>query len=349
MKPRRFLHLSSMNPQVFHYPEPFSLESGQSLPGFTLTYHTFGQLSDQQDNVIWICHALTANSNPSDWWEGLVGKGKLFDPEQYFMVCANMLGSCYGSTYALSRNPETGAPWFHDFPIITNRDISGAFDLLRDHLGIDRILMGIGGSLGGQQLLEWAVMAPDRFQKIVPLATNARHSPWGIAFNESQRMAIQADQTWTRKDPTAGLDGLRAARSVALLSYRGYDAYQLTQLDNSSEMLEGYRATTYQQYQGQKLVNRFDAFAYWTLSKAMDSQNLGRGRSSLEDALAGISAETLVIAVDTDILFPPSEQQFIADHVPGAQLHVIPSNFGHDGFLIESEAIHKILEPFLND
>lgn len=336
-----------MNPCSFRYPFSYPLESGKQLPGFTLAYHTYGQLNARQDNVIWICHALTANSDPADWWEGLVGHSKLLDPEQYFIVCANMLGSCYGSTYALSPHPETNAPWFHDFPILTNRDIAGAFDLLCQHLGIDKIHLGIGGSLGGQQLLEWAVMIPHRFQKIVPLATNARHSPWGIAFNESQRMAIQADHTWCNKDPEAGMTGLGAARSIALLSYRGYDAYQLTQLDQSSDLLEGYRATTYQQYQGQKLVNRFDAFAYWTLSKAMDSQHLGRGRGSAEEALSDIRAEALVIAVDSDILFPPSEQQFIADHIPGARYHEISSHFGHDGFLIEVEAIQKILEPFL--
>lgn len=347
MKPRRFLHLSCMKPQSFRYSDHYQLESGASLPGFTLAYHTYGQLNEQKDNVIWICHALTANSDPADWWEGLVGEDKLIDPKKYFIVCANMLGSCYGSTYALSPDPETGSPLYHSFPVLTNRDIVGAFDLLALHLGIDHIHLGIGGSLGGQQLLEWAVMKPDRFRKIVPLATNAKHSPWGIAFNESQRMAIQADQSWLNKHPEAGMAGLKAARSIALLSYRGYQAYHLTQQDPESDQLEHFRATTYQQYQGQKLIRRFDAFSYWTLSKAMDSQHLGRGRTSIEGALSGIRAETLVIAVDSDILFPPSEQRFIADHIPGAAFHEITSNFGHDGFLIEVEAIQQILEPFI--
>ena len=349
MKPRRFLHLPTMKPQSFQYSDPYVLESGAILPGFTLAYHTLGYLNTEKDNVVWVCHALTANSDPSDWWDGLVGPGKLLDPDRYFIICANMLGSCYGSTYALSQDPETETPWFYDFPLLTNRDIAGAFDLLRQDLEIDQIFLGIGGSLGGQQLLEWAVMFPDRFRKIVPIATNARHSPWGIAFNESQRMAIQSDQTWGQKSADAGMEGLRAARSIALLSYRGYDAYQLTQLDQTAELLEGFRATTYQQYQGEKLVKRFDAFAYWTLSKAMDSQNLARGRGSIESALSTIQAESIVIGVDSDILFPPGEQQFIAQHIPQAEYVEISSDFGHDGFLIESNAIDRTLRPFLRD
>ena len=275
-------------------------------------------LNSQKDNIIWVCHALTANADVADWWPGMVGSGALFDTDRYFIICANMLGSCYGSTNALSLNPRTQAPYFHDFPLLTNRDIVRAFDLLREDLAIEKIRMVIGGSLGGQQCLEWAIMQPEVFDKLVPIATNARHSPWGIAFNESQRMAIAADASWQENHPEAGLEGMRAARAIALLSYRNYDTYWNTQLEPNLEEYQDYRASSYQQYQGDKLKKRFHAFAYWTLSKAMDSQNLGRGRGSLEDALSQIEAETLVVGLPTDWLFPIEEQRFPADpYSPG--------------------------------
>ncbi|MDP5172087.1 MAG: homoserine O-acetyltransferase [Bacteroidia bacterium] len=337
-----------MSETLFHYPGPFQLESGATLPGFHLAYTAYGSLNDTKSNVVWICHALTANCHPEEWWPGLVGPGKLIDPAKHFIVCANMLGSCYGSTYALSTNPETGSPWYHDFPLVTNRDIARSFDLLREFLGVDRIHLGIGGSLGGQQLLEWAIMKPGVLHHLAPIATNAQHSPWGIAFNESQRLAIEADITWRESHPDAGKTGLRAARSIALLSYRSYDAYHQTQQEPDSGKLSDFRATSYQQYQGDKLVNRFDAFAYWTLSKAMDSHNLGRGRGGVEQALAQIKAKTLAIAVDSDGLFPPSEQKLLAQHIPGAQYAEFSSPFGHDGFLIEFDAIAEAISKFMS-
>jgi len=260
-----------------------------------------------------------------------------------------MLGSCYGSTYALSTHPEAGVPYYHQFPLLTNRDIVQAFDLLRESLGISRIQMALGGSLGGQQLLEWAVWKPAVFEKIVPIATNAHHSPWGIAFNEAQRMAIAADSTWKQDSPEAGLQGMRAARAVALLSYRSYQTYGLTQEDPHPKegLLEGFRATTYQQYQGDKLVKRFDAFAYWTLSKAMDAHDVGRDRGSREAALHRIQSQVMCIAIDSDILFPPNEQKYLVDHIAAAYYHEIPSRYGHDGFLIETEALNQVLIPFL--
>ncbi|MEM6632417.1 MAG: homoserine O-acetyltransferase [Bacteroidota bacterium] len=330
---------------VFQYPSKFPLECGESLPSFQLTYHTYGSLNAQKDNVIWVMHALTANSDAADWWEGLFGEGRLLDPKKYFIICANMLGSCYGSTYALSENPLTGRPYFHDFPLLTNLDMVKAFDLLRESLGISQISLGLGGSMGGQQLLEWAIFRPEIFHQLAPIATNARHSPWGIAFNEAQRMAILADASWKEDRPDAGLDGMRAARATALLSYRSYETYGRTQEDPNptNGQLEKYRASTYQQYQGEKLARRFDAFAYWTLSQAMDAHDLGRGRGSREAALATIQAQTTCISIHSDVLFPPVEQRFLADHIPNASYEIVESMYGHDGFLIETEALNRIL------
>ncbi|MEZ4825633.1 MAG: homoserine O-acetyltransferase [Bacteroidia bacterium] len=336
-----------MQTHLFHYSQPFILESGATLPGFTLAYATAGKLNARKDNVVWFCHALTANAVVSEWWPGMIGEGLLFDPDRDFLICANMPGSCYGSTHALSINPETGLPFYHSFPHLTNRDIAATFNLLRIHLEIPQIKLILGGSLGGQQALEWAVMCPDVFDYLVPIATNAQHSPWGIAFNEAQRLAIQADQSWKKNAPDAGLEGMRAARSVALLSYRGYTAYGSTQNEPDDEKTDDFRASSYQRYQGDKLVKRFHAFAYWTLSKAMDSHNLGRGRGGIENALQKIKAKTLVIGLDSDILFPPEEQKLLASLIPDAIYREISSPYGHDGFLIETEKLTKLIREFL--
>ncbi|MEO0472449.1 MAG: homoserine O-acetyltransferase [Bacteroidota bacterium] len=336
METRRFVH-----------SEPFFLESGTQLPGFELSYTISHPSSQSFRRRIWVCHALTANSEPVEWWPGLVGKGCVIDPEKDQIVCANMLGSCYGSTNALSLDPTSQKPWFHQFPVLTNRDIVRAFDLLRLSLKMDHIDLLIGGSMGGQQCLEWAIQAPSVFGQLVPLATNAVHSPWGIAFNESQRMAIAADQSWQTAHPDAGKEGLEAARAIALLSYRNYQTYQNTQQDPDDGALDDFRASSYQRYQGQKLRKRFHAFSYWTLSKAMDSHNVARGRYSLAAALGNITAKTLVIGVESDVLFPPTEQKRIAQHIADAQYVEIASTYGHDGFLIEVGQIEQILTDFL--
>ncbi len=330
----------------FQYTEILKLESGKTLPGFQLCYSTFGKLNTARDNVIWVCHALTANSNFLDWWEGLFGKGRLYDPDEYFIICANMPGSCYGSTGPLSVNPETKKPFYHSFPQLSNRDMVNAFDLLRQHLGIEEIHTVIGGSLGGQHALEWAIMQPDRIKHLIQLCSNAQHSPWGIALNESQRMAIAQDPTWQQDEPGAGLRGMATARSIALLSYRHYNTYQKTQCEASNDKLDHYKASSYQQYQGDKLARRFNAFSYWILSKAMDSHNIARGRESMKVALAKVKASSLFLGVSTDILFPASEQQFLAAQVKDAHLSIIDSDYGHDGFLVEITQLADEIKKF---
>ncbi len=336
-----------MPTKTFIYNRPFTLENGFTLPVHQLAYTTYGKLNEAKDNVVWIFHALTANSDPAEWWQGLVGSGKLFNPENHFIICVNMPGSCYGSTGPLDIDIEKSEPYFHDFPYFTTRDMIRSYQLLKDQLGITSIFIGIGGSMGGQQLLEWAIDEPNLFRHIIPIATNAFHSPWGIAFNASQRMAIEADSTWQKRSDKAGMEGMKVARSMALLSYRHYDTYGSTQAETNAKKIENFKAESYQRYQGQKLARRFNAFSYFFLSKAMDSHNVGRDRNSAAEALQKIKAKTLVIGIDTDILFPVTEQVFIAKHISGAIFKSIHSNYGHDGFLVENWLIENLIIEFL--
>jgi homoserine O-acetyltransferase len=331
---------------LFTSDKDFPLESGSILPGFHLAYTTQGSLNEKKDNVVWIFHALTANSIATQWWHGLIGEGKLFDASNYFIVCANMPGSCYGSIGPLDVNTKTKEPYYHDFPFFTIKDMVKAYQQLREFLGISKIHVGIGGSMGGQQLLEWAVEDPQLFEFIFPIATNAVHSEWGIAFNESQRMSIEGDTTWQEKKATAGMEGMKVARSIALLSYRNYITYSTTQSEVALDKIEHFKTSSYQRYQGEKLAHRFNAFSYYFLSKGMDSHNVGRSKGSIKNALQQIKAKTLVIGITTDILFPITEQQFIADNIPGAHFKAIHSNYGHDGFLLEFEQIEKIITDF---
>lgn len=337
-----------MSYKVFTYNETFVLESGRTLPGYHLSYTTHGALNETKNNVVWIFHALTANSDPAEWWIGLVGDGKLFDPASYFIVCVNMPGSCYGSTGPLDINPQNEAPYYHDFPFFTTRDMVHAYQPLKLFLGIEKIHIGIGGSMGGQQLLEWAVLDPQLFEYIFPIATNARHSAWGIAFNASQRLAIETDATWNERNEKAGEDGMKTARAIALISYRSYETYEAGQSENENEKTIDFKSESYQRYQGEKLAKRFNAFSYYFLSRGMDAHNLGRKRTSIEHALQQIQAKTLVIGIESDILFPLAEQQYLAKYIPGASYVSIHSTYGHDGFLLEFEQIHDCINKFLS-
>lgn len=338
---------------VFNYNESFVLESGVTLPGYHLAYTTHGKLNASRDNVIWIFHALTANSNPAEWWPGLVGEGKLFDPSKYFIICVNKPGSPYGSISPLSNIPGTEQSYYQAFPVFSIRDMIRTFQQLKDHLGIRRILAGLGGSTGGMQLLEWAIEEPELFDHIVPIATNAALSPWAIAFNASQRMAIEADPTWLEPRPDAGQKGMAAARSIALLSYRHYNGYEITQPRDKSfvELTQNvfYAADNYQRYQGMKLVNRFNALCYYRLTQSMDSHDVGRNRGGVEKALQAITARTLVIGISSDVLYPIVEQEYLQQNIRGAQLLRITSDFGHDGFLLEYEKIETALKKFMDE
>ena len=336
--------------KTYHHNSPVTLESGEILPEVVIAYDTFGTLSEAKDNVIWVCHALTANSDVKDWWPNTVEEGRFLDPNKYFIVCANFLGSHYGTTSPLSINPTTGEKWYYDFPRITVRDMVTCHRLLAKHLGIDRVKLLIGSSIGGFQCMEWAVTEPDFMENLALIATTTNTEPWAAAFNESQRMAIRADGTWGQLRDDAGLDGMAVARSIALISYRGAPAYNATQQDrdNPTDAAFERRAHTYQQHQGEKLRRRFNAFSYYRMTEAVDSHNIGRSRGSVADALRQIKARTLVVAISSDILFPVEAHIPMRQYIPDVEYHLIESSFGHDGFLVEHEKLDNIITNFMN-
>ncbi len=335
-----------MNLSIFQSPKSFQLELGGIIKNLKIAYHIYG-VPNSGKKVIWVCHALTANSNVFEWWNGLFGEGKLFDPNEYIIVCANIIGSHYGTSGPLNTF-EKGKALLDQFPFISTRDMARAHDLLREFLGIDYIDVLIGASLGGQQALEWSIEQADLFEKLILIATNAKHSPYGIAYNATQRLAIERDSSYGI-GPEGGRNGLITARAIAMLSYRSYTGYAQTQQSKSDEVTDTFPASSYQHYQGEKLANRFNAYSYVVLSKAMDAHNVGRKRGSVIKALERIKAKTLVIGITSDQLFPVSEQQYLAENIQHSEYAEITSDFGHDGFLVEAEKLSDLIDDYLNN
>jgi homoserine O-acetyltransferase/O-succinyltransferase len=332
----------------FKHTGGFTLESGFTFPEIEIAYTTYGKLNADKSNVVWICHALTANSDAADWWNGVVGKDHVIDPEKYFIVCANILGSCYGTTGPLSIDPLTQQPYYGSFPLITIRDMVQAHIVLRKHLGIEKIFLLMGGSMGGYQAMEWCVMENNLVENLLLLATSASESAWGIATHTAQRLSIEADSTWNSASPHAAAKGLKAARAIGMLTYRNYGIMVQQQTDTDAEKTDNFKASSYINYQGQKLVDRFNAYTYWQLTKSMDSHHLGRGRGgNLEAVLKKFTQRTLIIGISSDILCPLVEQEFLAKHIPNASMIEIDSDYGHDGFMVESAIISAHLAQWL--
>ncbi|MCB9224079.1 MAG: homoserine O-acetyltransferase [Crocinitomicaceae bacterium] len=323
--------------QYFLYPNTFSLESGEKLEQLKIAYSIYG--NPQAKETVWVCHALSGNSLVTEWWGGLFGENKRFDFSKYRVICANVIGSCYGSTGPDDLEDPS------QFPLITIRDIVESFKLLRTQLNIEKIDYLIGASLGGQQALEWAIQENDKIDKLILIATNAKHSAFGIAFNEAQRLALQADPTFGKKD--GGKEGLKAARAIAMLSYRSYDDFEIKQ--NDDQKSDDFKASSYVRYQGEKFINRFKASAYYSITKTMDSHDVSRNRWSLENVLKSINARTLVVGVDSDLLFPIREQEYLSEHIPNADLGIIRSKHGHDAFLIEYDQLDQIISDFIEN
>ena len=322
--------------------DDFAFEAGGRLARVKLVYHPS---PEQRRRIVCFCHALTANSDPEDWWPEMVGPGKFFDTERDYIVCVNMLASPYGSSGPASVDPVTGRPYFFDFPAVTVRDMVAAMAAVRRELAIERIDLLVGSSIGGFQAVEWAVSEPDLFDRAAFIATSPRVSPYLSAGIETQRMALEADATFRPAASLAGgAAGLRCARAQALISYRCFEGYGLTQAEPDDDTLFASRAASYERYQGEKLVRRgFDAYSYYYLCNAVDSHNVGRGRGGVAAALGRIRAKTVVASIDTDSIFPPAEIEAWASSIPGAVYKRLTSSFGHDGFLLETEQLKQLL------
>jgi len=324
------------------------LESGEELPSLDVAYHIWGRLNAQGDNAVLICHALTGSSDAEDWWKPLFGAGQALDPERDFIFCSNVLGSCYGTTGPTSRSPDTGRPWGPTFPRITIRDMVNAQAVLARHLGVKRLRMVIGGSMGGMQALEWAAIYPELVETVVAIATSGRHSAWCIGLSEAQRAALRADVSWRdghydpAHPPTAGL---AAARMIAMCLYRSHGSFE-ERFGRSGEAAGLFEVASYLRHQGDKLVERFDANAYVTLTHAMDSHDLGRGRGEYLRVLEGLEQPTLVVSISSDALYPPEEQLELYAHIPRAELAELVAPHGHDAFLIEGEALNQLVVDF---
>lgn len=335
----------------FTYNRPFRTEGGYTFDSIDICYHISDEGIPAGKKVIWITHALTANSDPSDWWSVIVGKNKIFDTDKYIIICANVLGSCYGSTGPASCCGGR-KPLLADFPKLTIRDIVAQMEILARHLGIKEIELLVGGSVGGFQAVEWAYSFKEsgivNIKRVALIATNARISPWGVAFNESQRMALFADHSFAEaKDANGGKAGLAAARSIALISYRSYEGYCISQAERDDDTMFGHRCISYQNYQGKKLADRFDAYSYLSMVNLTDSHNIGRGRGGVEKALAKIEIPALCVGIDSDCLFPPSEVKQMASMLPDGKYKEIKSLFGHDGFLLEGEQLENLFKEFV--
>jgi len=328
----------------------FTTESGVEIKDPKIAYRSWGTLNAAKDNVVFICHALTGNTDADVWFGGLIGTDKTITPDKHFIICTNILGSCYGSTGPTSINKKTGKSWQADFPDITIRDIVRFNQKLLDELDIKGIKLVVGGSLGGMTALEFAIM-DDRVKAAALFAMGKAHSPWAIGISQAQRMAIYADKNWnngfySKENPPE--KGLAAARAMAMITYRtpeNYDQKFSREIHSEKEI---FQVESYLNYQGQKLVGRFDANSYITLTKAMDTHDVSRDRGSFENVLAKLDKPVLVVGFESDKLYPINEQQELAELIPNSHFAALGSPYGHDAFLIEFDQLNTQLHSFFH-
>ena len=306
--------------RIHHHPHPFTTESGHTFSELDIAYKTWGTLNESADNAVLICHALTGHAAADEWFPGLFDADGILDPTRQFIVCSNVLGSCYGTT-----GPRTGRDQGGDFPIVTIRDMVRVEQILLDALGVKSIELAIGGSMGGMQVLEWSVM-DTRVRKMMLIAMGKAHSAWAIAISEAQRQAIYAD-------PVAGLS---AARQMGMVFYRSASSFEerfgRDPQPGNSDLL---KVQSYLNYQGRKLVDRFDAVTYVRLTQAMDSHDVSRGRGTFEEVLGKVTIPALVLGISSDVLYWPSEQKELARLFGNGTYLELQSDEGHDAFLIE--------------
>ncbi len=334
--------------QYLRVPGDFVLESGEVLQDVDIAYRTWGDKANAAERAILICHALTGSADVEAWWPNIIGDGRPFDPARDFIVCANILGSCYGTTGPASCKPGTENRYRADFPRVSVRDMVELERTLLDELGVDYLELVTGPSLGGMQALEWAAMYPDRVGSVVPIGVGGQHSAWCIGVSEAQRAAIAADPNWRDgyySDDAPPEQGLAAARMMAVCTYRSWDSFN-ERFGRDQRDDEQYQVQSYLRHQGNKINQRFDANTYVTLTHAMHTHDLARGRGELTEVLGSILQPVLVVSVNSDALYPPAEQRFLADHLPNAQYEILDCPHGHDGFLIETDTLGAMIAEF---
>ena len=352
---------------------PFVLEAGGVLPEVTVAYETWGMLSDARDNAVLVCHALTGDSHAAGamgpghksdgWWNDLIGPGKALDTDRYFIVCANVLGGCQGTTGPASTDPETGLPYGPTFPQVTIRDIVRTQHMLLEDLGLPFWLSVVGGSMGGMQVLEWGAMYPELVKSLVPIATTAAASPQQIGWSAVERLAIVQDPKWRdgwyydADDGDGPWQGLALAREISQITYRTTevfdDRFGREPYDARDELSawSRYQVESYLDHHGQKLVRRFDANSFLVLSKAMDLHDVGRGRGGIDAVLGRLRVPVLTASITSDVLYPPYQQARIHEAIEAGggdcEYHIVESPQGHDGFLLESAFLGPLIADML--
>jgi len=345
---RDYREFISEKTHYFESEKPFETELGAVLPGLRVAYRTWGKLDREKNNVIVICHALTGSADADAWWDGMFAEGGAFDPSKDFIICSNVLGSCYGTTGPMSRNPLTGMRYGPDFPLVTIRDMVHVQRLLLDALGIERLRLVVGASLGGMQVLEWGFLYPGMVQAMMPMGVSGRHSSWCIAQSEAQRQAIYADRDWKGGwyEPEAPpASGLAAARMMAMCSYRSFENFQ-SRFGRKVQDDGLFSVESYLRYQGRKLVDRFDANTYVTLTKAMDMHDLSRGRGVYEEVLGSLQIPVEILSIKSDVLYPKEEQEELGRLLPVSRVIYLDEPYGHDAFLIDIEKVSRMVVEF---
>jgi homoserine O-acetyltransferase len=349
---------------------PFELASGEVVPRVEIAYETYGTLGERGDNAVYVCHALTGDAHASScdggssqgWWEGLIGPGRALDPERHFIVCGNLLGSCYGTTGPASVDPRTGELYAMDFPQVTTRDMVRVQKLLLSELGVTSLELVIGGSLGGMQVWQWLVDEPSFVRAGVPIAGTLQGSPWVIALNRVARQAIFNDPAWQlgRYNGRGPDSGLALARMIAMISYRSDRQFwqrfgrdmSAAPAGSSPDLGGTFQIESYLDHHGRKLVERFDARSYVYLTRAMDLHDVARGYPDLDVALGRIDCPVLAIGIDSDVLYYPHELRSAVDRLRSlgkrADYREIESPFGHDAFLVEYDQLNEIVGEFLS-
>ncbi|MFW9881353.1 MAG: homoserine O-acetyltransferase [Candidatus Thorarchaeota archaeon] len=354
--------------KYFYSREEFKLESGKTLPGFKLAYETYGNLNSSRSNAILIFHALSGsshvykdNSEIDGWWDEMVGVGKPFDPSKYFIICANILGSCYGSTGPSSLNIKTNKPYGLLFPIITIHDMVKSIKLLVDNLGVKRVLSVTGGSLGGFQALDWAVSYPNITQSVIPIATASYATTFNIAFNRVQRQAIYSDPNWNNGNyynSQSPNGGLRLAREIGHITYLSEDSMREKfgrdlhyNPEYTFQFKEEFEVESYLQYKGTSFIKRFDANSYLYITKAIDYFDLRKDGNLAVIFNPLKNVKFLVISFSSDWLYPTSQSKEIVYALKSNAIETsfveIKTNYGHDSFLVECKDLREVVSNFL--